>query len=155
MRAGTATVSPVHDRNATAGGATADEAASPPAGDRQQPRPPRGTSDGAAAMAICNAVSGALKQSCGKGPTKVKAYTLHDHVAVVVEDMLTTLEKTLVQNGHEELVREARHALAAQVAKQSRATIEQATGRRVIGWQTEVHPSADRAFTLVRLQPLG
>jgi uncharacterized protein YbcI len=153
MRA-TTTVSPIHDRNATAGGATADGAASPTAGSRQR-RPPRSTGAGAGAMAICNAVTGALKQSSGKGPTKVKAYTLHDHVAVVVQDMLTTLEKTLVQNGHEQLVREARHALAAQVAKESRATIEQATGRRVIGWQTEVHPSADRAFTLVRLQPLG
>jgi uncharacterized protein YbcI len=154
MRATTTTASPIHDRNATAGGATADAAASPMAGNGQR-RPPRGAGDGAAAMAICNAVTGALKQSCGKGPTKVKAYTLHDHVVVVVQDMLTTLEKTLVQSGHEQLVREARHALAAQVAKESRATIEQATGRRVIGWQTEVNPSPDRAFALVRLQPLG
>lgn len=154
MRASTTTVSPIHDRDATAGGATADAAASPLAGNGQR-RPPRGTGDGAAAMAICNAVTGALKQSCGKGPTKVKAYTLHDHLVVVVQDMLTTLEKTLVQNGHEQLVREARHALAAQVAKESRATIEQATGRHVIGWQTEVNPCADRAFTLVRLQPVG
>lgn len=154
MRATTTTVSPIHDRDATAGGATADAAASPLAGNGQR-RTPRGTGDGAAAMAICNAVTGALKQSCGKGPTKVKAYTLHDHLVVVVQDLLTTLEKTLVQNGHEQLVREARHALAAQVAKESRATIEQATGRHVIGWQTEVNPCADRAFTLVRLQPLG
>jgi uncharacterized protein YbcI len=154
MRGTTTTVSPIHHRNATASGETPDGAASPTAGNRQR-RPPRGAGDGAAAMAICNAVTGALKQSCGKGATKVKAYTLHDHVAVVVQDMLTTLEKTLVQNGHEQLVRDARHALAAQVADEVRATIEQATGRRVIGWQTEVYPSADRAFTLVTLQPLG
>jgi uncharacterized protein YbcI len=114
----------------------------------------RNTTDGPAAMAICNAITGALKQSCGKGPTKVKAYTTHDDLAVVMQDMLTTLERTLVHDGHEQLVREARRVLIERVAKECRSTIEQATGRRVVGWQTEVNPSADRALTLVQLQPL-
>ena len=125
-----------------------------PTARKRQCGPLRGTTDGAAAMTICNAITGALKRSSGKGPTKVKAYSTHDHVAVVVQDMLTTLERTLVQDGHEQLVREARQVLSERVAKECRATIEQATGRRVVGWQTEVNPSADRAFTLIRLQPL-
>ena len=114
----------------------------------------RGTIAGPTAMTICNAITAALKQSCGKGPTKVRAYSTHDHVAVVVQDMLTTLERTLVQDGHEQLVREARQVLTGRVGNECRATIEQATGRRVVGWQTEVDPSADRAFTLIQLQPL-
>jgi uncharacterized protein YbcI len=114
----------------------------------------RNITDGPAAMAICNAITGALKRSSGKGPTKVKAYTTDDHVAVVVQDMLTTLERTLVQDGHEQLVSEARQVLTGRVANECRATIEQATGRRVVGWQTEVNPSADRAFTLIQLEPL-
>jgi uncharacterized protein YbcI len=144
---------PSHERNTTAGVPIADGAA-PPTARKRQRGPLRGTTDGPAAMAICNAITGALKQSCGKGPTKVKAYSTHDHVAVVVQDMLTTLERTLVQDGHEQLVSEARQVLIGRVAKECRATIEQATGRRVVGWQTEVNPSADRAFTLVQLQPL-
>ena len=116
--------------------------------------PVRRSTDGPAAMAICNAITGALKRNSGKGPTKVKAYTTHDHVAVIVQDMLTTLERTLVQDGHEQLVSEARQVLIDRVAKECRATIEQATGRRVVGWQTEVNPSADRAYTMVQLQPL-
>src|SRR5829696_4888241 len=71
---------------------------------RVSPSHGRNTTDGPAAMAICNAITGALKRSCGKGPTKVKAYSRHDHVAVVVQDMLTTLERTLVQDGLEQLV---------------------------------------------------
>ena len=109
---------------------------------------------GPAAMAICNAITRALKRSSGKGPTKVQAYTTHDHVAVIVQDMLTTLERTLVQDGHEQLVSEARQVLTGRVANECRATIERATGRRVVGWQTEVNASADRAFTLIQLQPL-
>jgi uncharacterized protein YbcI len=114
----------------------------------------RTETNGAAAMAICNAITAALKRSSGKGPTRVKAYSTHDDVAVVVEDMLTTLERTLVEDGHEQLVSEARQVLTGRVANECRATIEQATGRRVVGWQTEVDPSADRAFTLIQLQPL-
>ena len=114
----------------------------------------RNATDGPAAMAICNAMSKALKRSSGKGPTKVKAHSTHDHVAIVVQDMLTTLERTLVQDGHEQLVSEARQALTGRVANECRATIEQATGRRVVGWQTEVNARADRAFTLIQLQPL-
>jgi uncharacterized protein YbcI len=118
------------------------------------PNQERNTTHGPAAMAICNAITGALKRSAGKGPTKMKAYSTHDHVAVIVQDMLTTLERTLVQDGHEQLVREARQVLTGGVANECSATIEQATGRRVVGWQTEVNPSADRAFTLIQLQPL-
>jgi uncharacterized protein YbcI len=116
--------------------------------------PVRGTIDGPAAMTLSNAITVALKQSCGKGPTKVKAYNTHGDVAVVVQDMLTTLERTLVQDGHEQLVSEARQVLIDRVAKECRATIEQVTGRRVAGWQTEVNPHADRALMLVQLQPL-
>ena len=114
----------------------------------------RNTTDGPAAMAICNAITRALKRSSGKGPTKVKAYSTHDQVAVIVQGMLTTLERTLVQDGHEQLVSEARQVLTKRVTNECRATIEQATGRRVVGWQTEVNPSADRALMLVQLQPL-
>jgi uncharacterized protein YbcI len=113
----------------------------------------RNPTDGPAALAICNAITGALKRSSGKGPTKVKAYSTHDDVAVIVRDMLTPLERTLVQAGHEQLVSEARQVLIGRVASECRATIEQATGRRVVGWQTEVDPGADRAFTLIQLQP--
>jgi uncharacterized protein YbcI len=116
-------------------------------------RQPGDTSDGVVAMAICNAVVGALKQTCGKGPTKVKAYPLEDEVAVVVEDTLTALERTLVRKGHEGLVYEARRVLADEVAEVCRTPIEDATGRRVVGWLSQVDPNADRAVALVRLEP--
>ncbi len=127
--------------------------ASPTARERQRGSV-RGTIAGPTAMTICNAITAALKRSCGRGPTKVRAYSTHDHVAVVVQDMLTPLERTLLQDGHEQMVSEARQVLNGRAAQECRSTIEQTTGRRVVGWQTEVNPSADRAFTLVQLQPL-
>jgi uncharacterized protein YbcI len=146
------TVSPIQHRNALAAVSVSEDPASAMRNNRQS-RPPRASTDGAAATAICNAVVGALKRVCGKGPTKVKAYSLDDHIAVVAKDMLTTLERTLVRSGHEQLVREARRALADEVGEQCRAAIEQATGQSVVGWQSEVDPCADSAVALVRLQP--
>lgn len=147
------TVAPIQHPNAIAGVSASDDPASAMRS-KGQSRPPRGT-DGEAAKAICNSVVGALKRVCGKGPTKVKAYRLDEHVAVVAQDMLTTLERMLVQSGHEQLVREARRVLADEVARECRAAIEQATGQSVVGWQSEVDPCADCAFALVRLQPLS
>jgi uncharacterized protein YbcI len=145
-------ISPIQPANAMGGLSVSDDPA-PANQSNGHSRPPRGTTDGPASTAICDAVVGALKRVCGKGPTKVKAYGLDDHVAVVARDMLTTLERALVQSGHEQLVREARAALADQVAKECRAAIEEATGQRVVGWQSQVDPCADSAFALVRLQP--
>jgi uncharacterized protein YbcI len=147
-------ISPTQYRNAISDVAAPDNAASVLRSDGRR-RPPRGSIDGPTAAAICNAVVGALKRTCGKGPTKVKAYGLDDYVAVVAQDILTTLERKLVQSGSEQLVQEARRALADEVAKECRAEIEQATGQRVVGWQSQVDPCADSAFALVRLQSLS
>jgi uncharacterized protein YbcI len=111
------------------------------------------SADGPAVVAICNAVVAAFKRSSGRGPTEVKAYMLEDSVAVVARGMLTTLERTLVRGGHEQLVTEARRVLDDEVARECRAAIEQATRQRVVGWQTQVDPSADRALALVLLEP--
>lgn len=147
----THTLSPTRHGNATAGGAVAEHANPGMLGNGHGPAA-RASADGAPATAICNAVVRAFKRSYGKGPTKAKAYMLEDIVAVVAQDTLTTLERTLVRNGHEQLVREARRALDDDVARESRRAIEQATGQRVVGWQTHVDPSADRALALVQLQ---
>jgi uncharacterized protein YbcI len=151
----TRTISPIQHRNPLASIPAAEDRASAKRSSNGPPRRPGGSTDGAAATAVCNAVVAALKRVCGKGPTKVKAYGLDEHIAVVAQDMLTPLERTLVQSGNEQLVREARQVLADEVAEECRAAIEHATGQSVVGWQSQIDPSADTAFTLVRLQPLS
>jgi uncharacterized protein YbcI len=150
----THTISPIQDRNALDSVPAAEDRASAMRSNGPA-RPPRGSIDGAAATAVCNAVVAALKRVCGKGPTKVKAYGLDEHIAVVAQDMLTPLERTLVQSGNEQLVREARHVLSDEVGEECRAAIEHATGQSVVGWQSQIDPSADTAITLVRLHPLS
>jgi uncharacterized protein YbcI len=151
---GTRSVSPIQQRDLMPGVSAGDDQGSA-VGSNGAPRPPQAGTDGEASTAICNAVVGALKRVCGKGPTKVKAFSLDDHIAVVARDMLTPLERALVQSGHEQLVRKARGALADQVAKECRAAIEQATGLSVVGWQSQVDPCEDSTVALVRLEPFS
>jgi uncharacterized protein YbcI len=139
-------------RNATSGVDVPEHATCATPSNGHRPTTLRST-DGAAASAVCNTVVAAFKRSCGKGPTKVKAYVLEDLVAVVAQDILTTLERTLVRGGHEQLVREALRALDDEVANECGAAIEQATGQRVAGWQTQIDPSADRALAVIQLEP--
>ena len=58
--------------------------------------------------AVSNAVVGILRETYGRGPTKAKSYLNDNILLVVLEDILTTVEKTLVANDHEGLVREVR-----------------------------------------------
>jgi uncharacterized protein YbcI len=145
-------ISPARHRNATPGVDVLEHATDATRSNGHHPTTLR-SAGGAAASAISNVVVAAFKRSCGKGPTKVKAYMLDDLVVVVARDTLTTLERTLVRGGHEHLVLEGRRALDDAVAEECGAAIEQATGQRVVGWQTQIDPSADLTVALVHLQP--
>jgi uncharacterized protein YbcI len=118
-------------------------------GAEPRPVPPP---DGPVTAAISNALVGALKRVCGKGPTRMKAYALEDDIVMVVgSDSLTTAERALVEGGNAHLVQEARRALSDEVADDCRASIEEATGRRVANLVTQVDPVSDSLFAFLRL----
>ena len=118
--------------------------------------PPASPPDGPTTTAICNALVGALKRICGKGPTRMKAYAVEDDVVLVVaNDALTPVERTLVEGGNAQLVQEARRALAEEVANDCREQIEAEAGRRVASLLIQVDPPSDSLFASLRLQPPG
>jgi Na+-translocating membrane potential-generating system (MpsC) len=49
---------------------------------------------------------GIFAECYGRGPTKAKTYMVDDYVFTVLENILTTVERTLVNNGREDLVRQ-------------------------------------------------
>jgi uncharacterized protein YbcI len=82
----------------------------------------------------------------------MKAYALEDDIVMVVgSDSLTTAERALVEGGNAHLVQEARRALSDEVADDCRASIEEATGRRVANLVTQVDPVSDSLFAFLRL----
>jgi uncharacterized protein YbcI len=91
---------------------------------------------------ISNAVVGILSELYGRGPTKAKTYMIDDYVFCVLEDFLTTVEKTLVDNGHEDLVRAVRLTFQEVVADRFTSAVAEITGRRVLTYHSQVtfHP---------------
>jgi uncharacterized protein YbcI len=92
--------------------------------------------------AISNAVVGIYGEYYGRGPTKAKSYAFDNYVLCVLEDILTTVERTLVDKGQEDLVRTVRLTFQEAVADSFTDAVGEIMGRRVIAYhsQVTVHP---------------
>src|SRR5690242_8965497 len=62
---------------------------------------------GFARSAVANAIVRLHAEYYGRGPTRARAHVADDHVLVVLEDVFTTAERTLVAAGRGEHVRAA------------------------------------------------
>jgi len=97
---------------------------------------------GERAAAISNAIVQIFAECYGRGPTKAKTYLVDNYVFCVLEDILTTVEQTLVGNGKEKLVREVRLTFQEEVADRFTSAVEEIMGRRVVTYHSQVvfHP---------------
>jgi uncharacterized protein YbcI len=102
---------------------------------------------------VTNAVVQLHSSHYGKGPTRSKSYLLDDVLICVMSDVLTTVERTLVDAGEHGKVRETR--LAFQEAMRDRFTeaIEEIVGRRVLGFTSQVILEPEVAIEVFVLEP--
>jgi len=56
----------------------------------------------------------------------------------VLEDLFTTVERTLVANGEEDLVRSVRLAFQESVASRFKDAVAEVTGRKVLAYHSQV-----------------
>jgi uncharacterized protein YbcI len=71
----------------------------------------------------------------------------------VLEDILTPVEVTLVENGHEKLVRTVRLTFQETVAERFRSAVEEAVGRRVLAYHSQVVFDPPMGFEIFVLEP--
>jgi len=102
---------------------------------------------------VSNAIVGVLAECYGRGPTKAKSYLFDDYVLTVLEDFLTTVENTLVENGKENLVREVRLTFQEAVADRFRSAVEGVIGRKVLTYHSQVTFHPPRGFEIFVLEP--
>jgi uncharacterized protein YbcI len=102
---------------------------------------------------VSNAVVGIFSECYGRGPTKAKSYLFDDYLIVVLEDILTTVERTLVERGEEDLVRRVRLTFQEAVAERFTGAVEEVLGRKVQTYHSQVtfHPA--RGFEIFVLEP--
>jgi uncharacterized protein YbcI len=78
------------------------------------------------------------KVAFGKGPTHSKAYMFDDMLLVVMRDGLTPAEKTMLEFGQADLVRNFRQQFENEMTSRLIGVIERLTERKVLTYQSQV-----------------
>jgi uncharacterized protein YbcI len=102
---------------------------------------------------VTNAVVRLHRTHYGKGPTRSKSYFMDDVLICVMRDVFTTVERTLVQAGEANKVRETRLAFQDAMAERFTEAIEVIVGRRVLGFTSQVLVDQDVAIEVFVLEP--
>jgi uncharacterized protein YbcI len=105
------------------------------------------------ATAISNALTRMHREYYGRGATTVHTAIGRDHVITFLEDILTPSERTLVDSGHVEPVRQTRLAFQIAMRDEFIGTVESATGRKVRAFLSQVHFDPDVAAEIFLLEP--
>lgn len=108
------------------------------------------------AQAISNAITKLQRDHYGRGPDSVRTVVGYDHIICFLENTFIPVEKTLIDAGETEAVRETR--LAFQRAMESRFTnaVEEISSRKVRAFLSQVSLTPDIAvevFVLERVDP--
>jgi uncharacterized protein YbcI len=110
---------------------------------------------GAARSAIANAVVRLHAEYFGRGPTRARAHVADDFVLVVLEDVFTVAERTLVSAGRVAEVQAARSAFAEVMRQRFCDAVSVACGRRVRAYFSQTHVAPEMAVELFVLEPEG
>jgi uncharacterized protein YbcI len=113
-------------------------------------------SPGSMRAAISNAMVGLKKRYYGKGPEKARTYLNDEYVFCVLEGGLLRHEETLLDAGREADVRSYRLLFQGTMGDTTTGAIEQITGRKVIGYHSQITFEPTRSFEMFVLDaPAG
>ena len=114
---------------------------------------PERTSDpiGTMRAAVSTGIVQAMARLYGRGPTKAKTYFNDNYVFCVLEGGLTPNEERLIAAGESRLVREYRLRFQEVVAEDLTSVVEQATGRTVVTYHSQVVFDPPRLFEIFLL----
>jgi uncharacterized protein YbcI len=91
----------------------------------------------------------------GRGPTRAKTFVYDEFALCVLEDILTPAERTLVGVDNAEQVRATRNAFQDAVGPDFITIVEEATGRRVRAYVSQIHVEPDLVAELFLFEPDG
>jgi uncharacterized protein YbcI len=96
-----------------------------------------------------------MREFTGRGPTKAKTYINQDMVTVVLQDVLTKGEHSLVGDGLSGEVLHTRQLYQQTMRKELTATVERLTGRSVVAFMSANHIEPDMAVETFMLAPVA
>jgi len=113
-----------------------------------------GPSDrGHQAASISNAITRMHRDHYGRGATTVRTILQRNYVVCFLEDIYTPVERTLIEAGRPEAVRQTRNIFQDAMGPRFREAVEDATGRAVIAFMSQVHFDPDMAAEVFVLEP--
>ena len=101
---------------------------------------------------VSNAIVGWFKERAGRGPTHTKAYLADDHVLVLLANVQTTVERTLVHHGHGELVDRLRRTIRDAYSDELCALVSSKVGRPVATMLSDHDPYTDSSALVFLLE---
>jgi len=88
-------------------------------------------------------------QFYGRGPTKARTVWKEDTIVVILEEIFTRAELTLVEAGGFDQIRATRQAFQDQAEPLFRQLVEQATGRQIRSFLSQVNSDGIAAETFL------
>ena len=115
-----------------------------------------GAGSGEQLAAVTNGIVRLFRDYYGRGPTKAKSYLLDDaYLVCVLHDTMTTVEQTLVRTGHGDMVRTVRLTFQEAMADSFRRVVEEAMGRRVATYHSQLSLEPDIGFEFFLFEDQG
>jgi uncharacterized protein YbcI len=112
--------------------------------------------DGRQLAAVSNAMVGLHRRYFGRGATKAKTYQVSDDLLLVeLRDVYLTVERTLIDRGQVDTVRQTRLTFQQAMFGEFLDAVEEITGRRVLSYVSESITSPEAVLEIFYLEPLG
>ena len=86
---------------------------------------------------ISNEMVRAQKTFFGRGPTQAKSYMLDDFLLIVMRGGFLPVERTMLDAGKEDIVRQYRQDFENEMTGRLTAKMEELTGRKILTYQSQ------------------
>ena len=111
------------------------------------------STDGHRPLAISNAITRLHHEYYGRGANSARTIIHRDYVITFLEDIYTPIERTLIDAGEHEPVKETRLAFQRAMEDKFTAVVEEVMGRKVIAFLSQVHFNPDLSQETFVLEP--
>lgn len=108
---------------------------------------------GKIAASISNAIAGMHASQYGRGPKRTRTVMGSDYVICFLEDVYTPVERRLIAADRFDTVRATRNAFQDTMRDDFSRAVEEAMGRKVIGFLSQVHVDPDLSIETFILEP--
>ena len=103
--------------------------------------------------AVTNGIVQLFREYYGRGPDKAKSYLLDERIVVcVLENTMTTVEQTLFKHDYGDMVRQVRLTFQGAMAAEFKGVVEEAMGRRVASYHSQLTMEPDMGFEFFVLE---